>query len=329
MTTRRNLSYFLGVCFILGWWTLGLRNTSPALPQALFDKKKTELKNSYPLSPLTREHLIEALKGNFSQMAFLIQAWDLDARGYEKKRLSEEKLLEAEKLGRALTLSPPKPSSRRYYPHTWAQAELLLTLLPKEEILALPKGFTSLYPLDLPVLTGELPPLILNNPSTLVLAAPYSSPKALKMLNELNASVYKAKTIFTLNDLIEEIERVAIVVERPQEGRLLALFVEAFFLNMEHRASLLPDRGKTLYLEKGIAYHIPTQKLLSGQIAKNFGLNQLFQEKEGSLWRIPLGASEILAMQPDHIVMDIDSRLLNALDPSIILGAFDLYEALK
>jgi hypothetical protein len=120
--------------------------------------------------------------------------------------------------------------------------------------------------------------------------------------------------------------------------------MKAALLAIDNRAALLPERRSTLLLEKGLVYAAPTEKLLSGLLARRLGLNQSIPDLQSSDWRKPLTPEQIEALKPTHILLLsdgseipsdlpyqttlIDPKKLNLLDPTLILGYLALYEAL-
>lgn len=352
---RMSNPYLAATLFIIGWWAVGLREPSyqpkerPNLVQA-----HHPVSDSF-LSLLSRAILEQALKRDFLLMNALIQEWDLEAqlllqKGVEGiQRLSLNELLEAVELGKSLKLAPTPLSSQSYFPQDWASSGLLLTLLHEKEIAALPEGYIPFYPVrNIPFLKGDITSFFWDKKPDLALVAPYTAPKVISSLKALNIPLYHQTTLWSLEDCFKQIEAIGKIVQKPRESLLLILFMKSALMNMDNRLKQLPQDSRTLFLEQGLTLHIPTQKLLSGQLARRLNLNLAFKDPKGHYFKVPLSYEEIRKLHPKRLIIAVEDknlfkpphelgeveivlveeRPINVLDPTLILGYYDLYEAI-
>jgi iron complex transport system substrate-binding protein len=317
-TFSSTLYYILSITTILGWWYFAFlfppssKNFNTLTPLEIKTPKTTPPPFLAYLSPLKRERIQEALAGDIKIMTSLISDWDVDARILEKhglfdvKRLSREKFLKAQMIGRKLLNSNDQElrelrhqfaqktivddtgnlfvldsTFQKFLPQSFFAASILLAITPPENIVAIPHGFR--YQKDLyPIATTEKIPLDIDRYNSekiyqmkpeIAFVAHYSHPSTLQALKNQGIQLFTIKSIDSFPEITSTINRIGQVVNRALEAELLTLFMESAMLAIDNHLyamshSALEEQGspRVMFLNHLTQFSIPTSKTITGQL---------------------------------------------------------------
>ena len=297
-------------------------------------------------------------------MAQWILEWDVDAQilsdleKFNPKRLSSKNLVRSQVLARSLALKSPDESLQKFLPQTYASASILLTLLPPQQIVALPKGLrnqTLMYPRDwtdqIPLDTDRTHAEILYraHPDKAFVSAQYSHPSTLQALRNQGIPLVTLGPLTTLDEIQSVILQIGQCVTRSQEAELLTLFMQAAFNALHNRLWAqkqdLPQR--IVFLHYYDQFYTPSAQCLSTQLLKILNLNTLelppnkILERE-NLLQCNSDCILIAAPQPNSLKVSLKGDLalqnlrVKFLDDDIqqtpthyvVLACYDLVEAL-
>lgn len=348
----QRITLYTAVCLFIGtWWFLAFPSTLKHCEDLVSSAEPAAWRQSTQvLAPLERTELEQALRGDVTTMGRLLNEWDSDAELLKAagvpgvQRLSKAERLEAQTLLRQLLYAEAeslelerqrhcqgavvddqeiphqcKGSSQRFLPQTFVSAQVLLALVDKEQIVALPAGMRDQeqlipteisrgIPLDADRYQSEK--LYLAQ-ADLAFVASYSQPSCCEVLRKQGTELFTLDELQTVPDILDGIERVGKVCGRPLKARLMVLFLRSAMLSMDNR--LLAQRyvdGKllnlprVLYLHYYNAYSVPTGKTLNARLLSRLGVVDLVPEKTQSLqWSMPITREEIIRLQPDCLII--------------------------
>ena len=167
---------------------------------------------------------------------------------------------------------------RKYLPQTYVSAVFLLTMLPSQEIIAIPEGIKRRFDLygskihDITLTTDRrnFESIYLNNPCK-AFTAFYTNPDIKRTLTLQGIPYVDIDKINTVEEIEEAIVDVGYHMDKPQTAFVIANFfkiafkaidlrIEAFYSDKE----LIPKR--ILLVEAFQSYTLPTKKSLSFQL---------------------------------------------------------------
>jgi iron complex transport system substrate-binding protein len=315
------------------------------------------------LSDLPRELLLKALQGNYLLMGRLILDWDIDAQLLSLegqgavRRLSSEDLLRSQLLVRSIAQTPVSTAGR-FLPQTYAAASILLTLVPPQEIVALPKGLrsqTQLYPcalteqipLDTDRTHAEL--LYRAQPDKAFISLCYTHPSTREALINQGIPTESIENLTTLEEIRKAILQIGQSVNRPKQAELLTLFMQAAFTHFYNRL-MLSDRSKrVLFVHYYDQFYTPSNTSLSLELLKLLDVKIETLESSQLLTREMLlkytpECLLISAPQPAligkkvhqdpalhkiHTVAIVDDEIQQTPTHYAVLACYDLMEALR
>ncbi len=297
------------------------------------------------LSPLHRDTLKIALGGDFSLMTNLISEWDVDAQILKShgvadvKRLTRQEFLRSQILLRQLSNNskeelqdlshfyrantviddkkqhfPLSSPYSRFLPQTYVSASFLLALTEPESIVGIPKGLreqTLLFPNKI----MEKIPLDIDrfNSEKLFLAQPelafvsfYSHPSTLNALSAQGVDLFHIDEINSLPEILNSLERVGHVINKPLQSELLKIFIVAAMTSIDNRFHALGfnetngDTPRILLLNYHQSYSTPGKRTLVAQLLQRIGI-PAYNDDESS-WSISLDQEQLLHLNPDCLI---------------------------
>lgn len=322
MFTRPIATYTIAFLLIFSWWMLAFRLHEADEPKSPVQKddethsRELLIKDQADYQLVEKETLKKALFGDTELMAELILKWDIEAKILEKdgfkgiRRLSEDKLIESQKIARILHGNHPGNSSFTYQseemtvviddmgspfdltvkrekilPQTYMAASILLALKGKENFVALPKGFKNqkhIYPIEL---TDNIPlefdryaseAISTEQPEIAFVSKYYSNPSAIDLLRSQEVDLFFVRDIASVEDLQEAINDIGDVIGEPMRGRLLKTFVEAVFIaidNWRAGSGFSLEGKKVMALTYYNRFFLPGKKTLTDHLLKRMGVN--------------------------------------------------------
>lgn len=333
------LPYLIIFCLVLSWWWVTLFSDWESSAEDL-----TETPSSLDLSQLPsssyfsidKSLIQEALMGNTTLMGKLITQWDIDAQllqhqgFFHIERLSRTKFLRAQEILKRLEYAPAQLETRRLYlPQTHLAASFLLSLLPPNEIAALPPGIrtqthffpenlTAQIPLDISRYNGEA---IYDSKPSLAFVASYSHPSTVRTLKNQGIPVYSLETGRTFDGILQAVRQVGIATHHHNEGELLALFMESALLAIDNEAFAtldLEDPRKVMFLSYSTHFSLPTEQLITRdllhRLQRKYEKISLFTpewEEKKHQWMIPIERESIVKFDPDTMIIACGSGLSN------------------
>ena len=302
------------------------------------------------LSPLSRDHLKEALQGNFLLMADLMRQWEVDAElltshGVSlKQALTRSERLRAQLLARRLTLATSEeltshtacdrlPYVRddvgtlfslrypfvRFLPQTYVSGGIGLTLCPITSLVAIHRGLWNqpqLYPphrlQQIPMTIDRLDgeALFQNRPDVAFVAL-YSNPHALQTLRNQQIPLFFANKIGSLQDIFQTIQTLGHVYNRPQEAELLVLFARAAFEALDARVQLAHPQ-KMLYVTYRERFFLPGNQSVTYELLQRLGLNSALSSSLEGVWRLPIDREQIVTWGPEKLIVSSPQHSQNA-----------------
>lgn len=230
------------------------------------------------LSPMQRDHLHQALSGDFPLMIKLITDWDHDAQimkqfGFaDVKRLPKNDFLRCQLLARQICRSSKNEldqlhalhrvasvhddhghlfdlskSYRCFLPQSYVAASFLLALTEPETIIALPQGLRehkNIFPIEM----TRLIPLDVNRYNAeklyqvkpeIAFVADYSHPATIQALERQGIPLFTLKHVNSPEDIQHALLRLGHVINRPLKAELLNYFVEAAMQAIDNRFKML------------------------------------------------------------------------------------------
>jgi iron complex transport system substrate-binding protein len=348
---RRRTGGFLALCLALtvAWWAIAFRQDN-RLPPPQISEEAVSLSPEFislrdSLSAWKRSDLLEALAGNAQMQTRLIKGWDQDAVRLASsdvsrvERLAGGEIAEAGELGRVLTTGTDEELEQlrnryrrgghsasaalkrpRFVAQTYASADLLLSMVDSDQIVAIPRGIrkkNGLHPLEV---TDKIPlnadrtdseRIFLAKPD-IAFVAPYSQPSTVEVLRRQGISLFTLSDVKEIDRLIEEIAMLGQIIDRPAKGRLMQIFLQAAVLNIDNQASFIqqkhgnwPDHLLYLYVLSGLSTPGPDTLIFS--LMKRLGVEKVtayrISSSSGGSWKIPITMEEISALDPDGIVL--------------------------
>ncbi|SCA63780.1 Uncharacterized protein SCG7086_BD_00150 [Chlamydiales bacterium SCGC AG-110-P3] len=319
---QRFAAYSGLIILVAGWWIFSFHGrTSTPLPIAY---------NAPTALSFAREDLQDALKGNIGMMTTLVDRWGANAGltesqsnefQYLARTLSEgtdqEIAIERSRSRPAtivdhcntpLSLVPPP---RRFLPQTYLSASIMLAIADLEQIVALPHGMR----LHRHIHSGErMDAITLDTDRTnaeavyrmdpdIAFVAHYSNPATLETLRHQGIALCGIDKIDTLTDVMETVELVGTVINRPLKGRMLRLFIEAAMNAIDHETAEIPQQ-RVLYLNYYPPFSTPTARTLTAQMLERLKCRiALNEDRSQSGWRIVLDLEEIRRINPDCMII--------------------------
>jgi len=346
------LLYFLAIAFVATWWLFFFSGqVTPPLPTPPL-RAKPVLE-----SIVSRQELLQALKGDFALMGDLVLRWDREAQHRHLNRLPPDKVLRAHYLAKTISLTPNK-TALKILPQTYLAAGILLTIATPTDLVALPRGFreqtylfdaavTQQIPLDVDHYTTEK--LFLARPQIAFVSSHYTHPAALQALANQGVPIHASPNCENVADVLREIEIAGRLIGREQEGELLQLFIEAALLKLDQ----IPKETKnTLFLSYYDHFYLPLESNITGALVVRAGLPlpkvQTFELKEKLIqWNpetlviatprsinlLPFlqqdpGYSQLQAVRKGRVRF-VDDEVMQTPTHSLVLAYYDLIEALQ
>lgn len=302
--------YLLSGLIILAWWTLAFNSAFGPPPQVVPPKQTlTEFpQTSVPLSRLRRDQLDRALAGNYTLMAKLIADWDVDAALLENQglpsiaRLSRDDMILSQALARDIR-NTKKIDQDKYLPQTHVSATLLMALLPPEQIAGLPRG---VYP---PPQGDIIPPYIdrhhselihLIKPAAAFISPLYSHPAMLETLSRQAIKTIPLDAPITLKQLKATLEFLGKEVGRPNQAKLLCLFIDAAMMAIDNRLNMQGTIQKALYINHYSKYYFPSPTTITWDLLQRLGL-----KPEGA--GVPMDLERLLNLNPEYLIISTDA----------------------
>ncbi|CRX38518.1 ABC transporter substrate-binding protein [Estrella lausannensis] len=322
MFTRPIATYTIAFLLIFSWWMLAFRLHEADEPKSIIHKGSAAHSRELLIHEETTCQLVEkevlkrALFGDTNLMAELILRWDIEAKILEKdgvkgiKRLSDDKLIESQKIARLLHVGRTETSSFSYrsdemsvviddmgspfdltlkrekiLPQTYMAASILLALKGQESIIALPKGLKKqnhIYPSEL---TDSIPlefdryaseAICTQQPDIAFVSKYYSNPSSIDLLRSQEVDLFFVRDISSVEDLQEAINDISDVIGEPMKGRLLKTFVEAVFIaidNWRTGCGFSLQGKKVMALTYYNRFFLPGKKTLTDHLLKRMGVD--------------------------------------------------------
>jgi len=352
--------YVFLIFFISAWWTFAFQkkvtsDENSFSPRFFSQSKHHSLQIEPAITHIDRNLLQQALSGDTRLMARLIADWDIDAQilssnGFQDvSRLNPSDFLRSQSLIRLLQNQDYaknatsilkqqnqhvvddtgnylnlKPIYKKFLPQTYVAASFLLSLIPPEHIVALPRSLrdqTQLYPLSL---TEQIPldidrynaEKLFQAGTDLAFVAHYSHPATIQALSNQGVLLYTMKNIQSLEDISHELIATGHITGRPLQAELLKIFIDAAMCAMDnHQAALVGQLKKNhtqlpriLVVNFHQTFSVPTIQTLAGQIISrmpllNASLQLASDNNQANEWVIPLGKERLLNMDPEILVI--------------------------
>jgi iron complex transport system substrate-binding protein len=322
--------YFGAAILLTVWWGAAFRH-HPATTSSTKEIQPSPIDLSVEekhLSSFVREELIQALAGNYTLMAKLIQEWDVDALLLENlgisgvSRLSQAEYLRSQLIARRLQQPISQYEKKRFLPQTYAAATFLLALATPEQIVALPRGFRQhqgIYPvetiqkisLDIDRHLSEA--IFLTKPS-IAFVAPYSHPSTVEALRNQGITLFNIHSLDSFEDICQVVLGIGHAIESQQEAELLKIFMEAAMFAIDNRlayAVFKHSLPRTLYVGYHSSFSLPTKKNLTGQLLIRMGVMDHMEELEiyaaQHQWSIPIDQEKIVNFKPECLIISTDN----------------------
>lgn len=350
--------YSILILFIIAWWTFAFKKNVDSHESAIKHSSFSLANRPHLDAAITlidRELLHQALSGNTQLMARLIADWDIDAqildsKGFDGiKRIPHPDFLHSQSLIRILqnedyikktaailkqqnefviddlgNCIDLKPTYHRFLPQTFAAASFLLSLLPPEQVIALPRHLreqTTLYPKSL---TNQIPlDIDRYNAEKLFQARPevafvahYSHPATLQALSNQGVLLYTMKNIQTLADITQELVHLGNIVSKPLQAELMKIFIDAAICAIDNQQAVLikhfqQTQGlmpKVLVVNYHQTFSVPTPKSLTGQILARMPVLDIslkFTEESGQSqgWMAAIDREKLIHLNPDFLIV--------------------------
>jgi iron complex transport system substrate-binding protein len=312
------------------------------------------------ITSIDRSILHQALSGDFQLMARLIADWDIDAqildsRGFEGiKRIDRSDFLHSQSLIRILqNKEAAKQSStflrkhnyyvvddtgcridlnqsfNKFLPQSYAAASLLLSLVPPDQIAALPRSLreqTHLYP---EALTNQIPlDIDRYNSEKLFQAKPevafvahYSHPATIQALTNQGVLLYTMRNIKTLPDISEELTHMGCIINKPLEAELMNIFIDAAIAAIDNQQSVLIHHFKqsneklprVLVVNFHQSFSVPTTNSLTGQILSHMqsldiSLDYAMSSDQADEWMAPINKERLRNLNPDYLIIATENE---------------------
>lgn len=361
MNHLKNLkSYLLFFLFIAAWWTIAFKISSDHNDTRLkLGKFSSPLANrprlDTAITNINREILHQALSGDTTLMARLIADWDIDAqilgsKGFEGiQRISNSDFLHSQSLIRILQNeeSVKRATSvfkqqnqyltddsgnyfdlrqpyKKFLPQTFVAASFLLSLVPPEQIVALPRSLrdqTQLYPKSL---TNQIPlDIDRYNAEKLFQARPdvafvahYSHPATIQALENQGVRLYTMKNIKSLSDISQELVQTGTIANKPLQAELLKIFIDAAIFAIDNQQAVLINQlqqshellPRVLVVNFHHTFSVPTTHTLTGQILSrmpslDISLKYISDSNQSNEWTVPIDRERLLNLDPDVLII--------------------------
>lgn len=305
------------------------------------------------LSSLDRSLIQNALSGDIKIMTTLMADWDVDARILEKhgllnvKRLPREKFLKAQMIGRKLLNCNSRElqelrekfcsktiiddnglsfdvavSFQKFLPQTYISASFLLALTEPKNIVAIPQGFRNQKDLYPQLLTDRIPldinrynsERIYQSKPDIAFVAHYSHPSTLQALSNQGVPLFTLKSIDTIPEITNAINRIGHIVQRPFEAELLTLFMKSAMLAIDNRLLAMShavieehDTPRIMFLQHFSQFSLPTEKTITGQLLERFDSQKFtfvsLHKNRRNEWMIPIEQEQIVNINPDCLIV--------------------------
>lgn len=311
--------------FILSWWILAFIPKEASHIPLLDPSIGTNEEWLYPLSPLSRETLSQALEGDTQLMAKMIADWDIEAQILQEKgvpsvqRLSHPMFLRSQIIGHILKNKVKETkSTHRFLPQTYGATHFLLALTDPEDIAALPIGFRNqkhFFSNKINKILLDIDPycqekLYLLHPEV-AFVAQYSNIATLQALQSQNLTLFQMKPLKSLMDVSTELNRIGKAANKPLEAELLAIFIQAAIQGMDNRllAWQADFPKRILYLTHFREYATPAPDTLIGEMLLRLGINKGMEQimrKQGSFGQsLTLTKEQIIGLKPDCFILSV------------------------
>lgn len=337
--------YLVPILFILGWWYLAfIDKEGHSPPIQTVDRPRYPLPESFKfLSAMDRKQLQEALAGDSELMAKLINEWEIDAYILENKghhgiqHLKRCDFIRAQILKRQLNKGEPPfltttikddlgktfhSGYKNLLPQTFTAASFLLALTDPENIIALPYGLreqVALYPetltkkIKLSTDRHHAEALFQAKPE-IAFVADYSHPALLESLSNQGVPLFCLKSINTLPDIVNAIQRIGVLIDKPLKAELLAIFMESALMAIDNRLIALNQEiaaqygmPKVMVLNYYTHYSCPTVRTITGQLLDRLEKHNylLFPSPSAkpNEWSIPVFQEQIIHFNPDCLIL--------------------------
>ncbi len=325
------------------WWMVAFKQpiAHESAPLSFENISSPPPSSEYPLTPIARDVLHRALRGDVPLMAQLISAWELDAQilshaGVEGVRqLSADERYRAALLSRLLLSENVKSEEEkarlsfivddsgtpidlslkgaRILPHTFFAAGIFLALVDSDHIIALPKGIrqqTQLYSLEETALVeadvdgGTREEMVMMRPDIAVAAQHYSNPATIEAFRQMGIPLYLHRNISTIDDVHCTTEKCGHLVGRPLKAELMVLFMKAA-LNAIDNSFLEYSRPPSppLIVSYHTRFSLPGKKMLTYEYQQRLGFCPIKNSVENFDWEIPITEEEIIAARPEKLII--------------------------
>jgi iron complex transport system substrate-binding protein len=350
--------YSFLIFFIITWWAFAFKKNGDY--QNITKNCVSFSPTNRPLldtaiTLIDRGLLHQALAGDTQLMARLIADWDIDAQilhskgfdgikripysdflhsqslirilqneDYVKKTaifLKQQNQFIMDDLGKCIDL---KPTYQRFLPQTFAAASILLSLLPTEQIIALPRHLrnqTSLYPKSL---TNKIPlDIDRYNAEKLFQARPevafvahYSHPATIQALSNQGVFLYTMKNILSFADISQELIHLGNIISKPLQAELMKIFIDAAICAIDNQQAVLIKNfqltdnlmPKVLVVNFHQTFSVPTFNSLTGQILSRMptlDISLKYTEESGQSkeWMASIDRERLIHLNPDFLIV--------------------------
>lgn len=353
--------YAFILLFIVGWWALAFKKDPEIYPITQHSPATSNRSTlDTAITSIDRHLLHQALAGDSQLMARLIADWDIDAqilnsKGFHGvKRIDHTDFLHSQSLIRILQNEDSVKRStallteqnqyvmddsgnrihlqknyKKFLPQTYAAASFLLSLVPTDQIVALPRSLrdqTQLYPTTL---TNQIPlDIDRHNAEKLFLARPeiafvahYSHPATIQALHNQGVTLYTMKNLTTLPDISEELIHIGNITNKPLHAELLKIFIDAAICAIDNQQAVLINHfeqsqtqlPRVLVVNYHQTFSVPTTKTLTGQIlsrmeALDISLKYTLDSEHADDWMVPIDKERLLNLNPDFLIIATENE---------------------
>lgn len=362
--------YGILLLFIAGWWMFAFKKSADQNPFPSQQYVSSNLPNRSTLdaaiTSINRNQLQQALSGDFQLMARLIADWDIDAqildsRGFEGvKRICHSDFLHSQQLIRTLQNADSvkksvsllkqqnhllfddlgnridlKPTYQKFLPQTFAAASFLLSFVPPEQIVALPrclrnqrmlypKSLTDQIPLDIDRYNAEK--LFQARPE-IAFVAHYSHPATIQALVNQGITLYTMRSIKSFSDISEELIQVGTIANKPLQAELMKIFIDAAVIAIDNQQAVLLkhfeqhhiDIPRVLVVNFHQTFSVPTTNTITGQIlarmqSLDITLKYVIDSNQIHEWTVPIDRERLVNLNPDYLIVATENEEESAKD---------------
>jgi iron complex transport system substrate-binding protein len=350
--------YFFIFALLGVWWGCAWKSSTESVVKLINEKPLPLVEtDNVPLQEFDRNLILRALRGDVHTMELLLFRWEREnqrLKTYFSQKIEDFNPDDLNRFHDLLRILEQKgeytfsatieddnnqcfqstPYPLKYLAQTYLSAGILLSLLPPERIVAIPSGMRKLSHIyDIQKMNAislnsereESEALYMSQPY-LAFVADYSQPSMVQAFESQGLKLFYLNAMETPEAILQEIEKVASLVNSPIKGELLSLFVRMAMISIKNHTQCLPCSKslKGLFIQQTSAFTALSSKNLTVKLFQYLGGENIFENiNEG--WSFALNKESLVKRQPDIIfVLGKESR-----DRVLSDLAFNQLEAVK